>query len=124
MYLGKILLTDRWRTSIQTRTIKGKKVHIKYIKKIDDISGIHLLFISPTPKKILDKIVDYTKGKPILTISDSRGYAENGVQINFFMQDNNVCFEINNQSAITAGLTINYLLLESANNLVAKKEGE
>ena len=101
--------------------IKNKKVKIIYISKISEIDSCQILFISNSKEKSLDAILDYTKGKPILTVSDHDGFAEKGVIINFYIANNKIRFEINENSLIQSNLYMSYLLLNVA-NIVKGKE--
>ncbi|MEE9119646.1 MAG: YfiR family protein, partial [Calditrichia bacterium] len=78
-----------------TQKVKNKEVEIQSLSNLDEISGCHLLFISKSKEKELSKILSLTKDKPILTISDANGFAENGVLINLYLAENKIRFEIN-----------------------------
>ena len=97
-----------------TQKIKNKEVEIQSLSNLDEISGCHLLFISKSKGKELSKILSLTKDKPILTISDANGFAENGVLINLYLAENKIRFEINETAVKVFGLTISYLLLNTA----------
>jgi hypothetical protein len=94
--------------------IKNKKVRILYFDTISQIQFCHLLFIAQTDNENLLKILSYCSDKPILTVSDTMGFGSYGVQINFFIIDNKVKFEINEKAMLKAGLKCSYLLLKSA----------
>ena len=102
--------------------IKNKKVRINYITDITDIDSCHILFISSSLESSLEKILAYTKTKPILTISDHDGFASRGVIINFFIADNKVRFEINEKALKQSKLYMSYLLLNVA-TIVKTEEG-
>ncbi len=97
-----------------TQKIKNKEVEIQSLSNLDEISGCHLLFISKSKEKELSKILSLTKDKPILTISDANGFAENGVLINLYLAENKIRFEINETAVRVSGLTVSYLLLNAA----------
>ena len=59
-------------------------------------------------------IIAFSKDKPILTIGDYDKYAENGVLINFYIEDNKIRFEINETALSLSGLHSSYLLLNLA----------
>jgi hypothetical protein len=94
--------------------VKNKPVRITYISSVDEIQKCMILFISGSEKNNLDKILNYTTGKPILTISDSKGYGRNGVIINMFTEGNYIRYEINRSTLEKSGLKINSLLLNYA----------
>jgi len=98
----------------QKQKIKEKQVEIRYISKNEDIDGCHLLFVTRSMKKKLKDIIAYTKGKPILLIADSSGFARAGVHINFFFQEKSTRFRVNHQALEDAGLFPSYHLLKHA----------
>lgn len=93
--------------------IKNRKVVIKYFSQLDEISNCNLLFISESERKNLSRILTFTRNKPILTVSDSKGFAQEGVLINLFLNDNKVNFEINETAVRESGLSMSYLLLRA-----------
>ncbi len=96
------------------KTIKDKKVEIRYISDKNEIPGCHLLFISKSEKKVLSKILSFTREKPILTVGDTKNFAEQGVLINLYIVENKIRFEINELEARDSGLFISYRLLNLA----------
>ena len=102
--------------------VKNKKVKIRTITNIEELTESQLLFIPNIKTSELSKVLNYVKGKPILTISDSEGFAEAGGFINFYEYENKLRFEINQKSMEDAGFTVDYRLLKVAKvlNPVAK----
>ncbi|MCP4136949.1 MAG: YfiR family protein [bacterium] len=94
--------------------IKNKKVEIRYISQIYEIKEANILFIAGSKRNELGKIVAYTRGRPILTIGDTRGFTAKGVLINFEIHKNKVRFTINNKAAKKTGLQMSHLLLKMA----------
>jgi hypothetical protein len=94
--------------------IKNREVEIQYISTPDEITDCHILFISSSNKKILPEILSRTRDKPILTVSDTSGFAENGVLINFYLDGNKIKFEINERAVHESGLVMSYRLLSLA----------
>lgn len=97
-----------------TQKIRNKKVKIRYISNLQEISSCHLLFISKSKKNNLIKILSYTMKNHILTISDTEDFAEMGVLINFYDAENKIKFEINESAVRDSGLSMSYLLLKYA----------
>ncbi len=94
--------------------IRNKKVEILYISTPDGITDCHILFVSSSNKEILPEILSRTRNKPILTVSDTKGFAENGVLINFYLAGNKIKFEINETAVHESGLVMSYRLLNLA----------
>lgn len=94
--------------------IKNKKVEIRYISSPKEINDIHILFISSSAEKILTSILNRTINKPILTISDTEGFAEKNVLINFYLSGDKIKFEINEKAVHESGLVVSYILFNLA----------
>jgi hypothetical protein len=94
--------------------IRNKKVEILFISTPDGIPDCHILFISSSNREILPEILSRTRNKPILTVSDTKGFAENGVLINFYLAGDKIKFEINEKAVHESGLVMSYRLLNLA----------
>lgn len=80
------------------KMVQDKKIVIRKIKKITDIRDSHVLFITAPEAYHLNEILSYTEDKDILTVGDTRGFSEKGVIINFYVEDEQVKFEINREA--------------------------
>ncbi|UCE36565.1 MAG: YfiR family protein [Thermoplasmata archaeon] len=94
--------------------IKNKRAEIRYISTPDEISDCHILFISKSAKSILPDILSCTRNRPILTVSDTEGFAQKRVLINFYLSGDNIKFEINEKAVHESGLVMSYKLLNLA----------
>jgi YfiR/HmsC-like len=101
------------------KTIRGKAIndHPLQFKKFDSVAeatNCQVLFIGPSEKKHLPKILESLRGTSVLTVSETDEFIENGGMINLVIVDNRVRFQINNEAAKKAGLTISSKLLSLA----------
>ena len=94
--------------------IKNRQVKIHYISSPEEIADCHILFISRSSKEILPEILSRTRHEPILTVSDTEGFAEDGVLINFYLTGDKIKFEINEKAVHASGLVMSYRLLSLA----------
>lgn len=108
--------------SSRDKKIKNKIVKIQYITELSQIKGCNILYISYSERRRLDKILSYVKGKPILTVGDTKNYGKKGVHINFYSDQNKTKFELNESSAISEGFKIDYRLRNIA-KIVGKRMG-
>lgn len=113
-----VLSEDTFATLLE-QTLKGKAIQGRpcLIKKFNDLKGLggcHLLFIGGSEKKRLPEILASLKGAPLLTVSDMERFAQLGVVINLFKEQNSLRFEINVDAAARAQLRINPKLLQLA----------
>ncbi len=100
------------------KMIFNKKVIIRPISDSDEIKDSHILFIGKLKEKEMEKILSYTRARPILTISDLEGASEKGVIVNFRIIKNKLGFEINETAAHRSGLVISSRLLRIATRIV------
>lgn len=95
-------------------TIKEQPVLIKKINSIDDIDFCNILFITESRKDSLENVLLKTQNKAILTVSDTAGFSEKGIMINFFQIGSKLSFEINESAVKQSGLYMSHLLLKEA----------
>ena len=98
----------------QERKIKNRKVQIKYFSDLNSIKDCNIMFISGSNQDELALILSRIEGKPILTISDTEGFAEKGIHIDFFLESDKLKFEINQAALKKSGLQASYQLLQLA----------
>lgn len=97
--------------------IKNKSVEIRYLKTPGEVIGCDLLFIARSVAGQLPQILSITENKPILTIGDTEGFAENGVHINLLIKGGNVKYEINQMAFMRSSLVLQYSLLKFASKI-------
>jgi hypothetical protein len=94
--------------------INDKRVVIRQISNLYEIENSHILVIAESERKNLQNILTLTKNLPVLTISESRGFAEKGVLINFYEENKKLRFEINETAVLQSPLKMSFYLLNSA----------
>ncbi len=101
-------------SAIDSKTVQTRRLEIRYPGRTKDLKMCNILFISGSEKDNLSQILETVKGTAILTIGDTKGYAQQGVMINFIMEQNKVGFEINTESARRAKFAVSSKLLKLA----------
>jgi hypothetical protein len=96
------------------RRIKGRAVEIRHLTDPTQVDACQIVFICGSERDRLRKILNRTESKPILTISDSAGFAASGVLINFYMSGETVRFEMNESAIERSGLKVSSRLLKLA----------
>jgi len=96
------------------KKIKSKNVKINYINQPDELEFTHILYIPQVNQKQLEQILDKTQHKNILTISDSRGFAEKGGIVQVYFVSQKVKLKINLDLAKAENLMISSALLRIA----------
>ncbi|HBG26335.1 MAG: hypothetical protein A2Y10_01760 [Planctomycetes bacterium GWF2_41_51] len=125
---------------IKSKQVKEKNIAVKYfagledIKKsspekmnseIEEIRKCHLLFICSSEKPVLQEIINLVNGYNILTVGDMDGFLESGGGvINFVVEDDKICFEINAIAALQSKLEIRSQLLRLAKKVIEEKQSQ
>jgi hypothetical protein len=95
--------------------IKGKTVEIHQIEQLSaELPKCQILFIAQSEKDKLSDILKLTDGKPILTVGDTDGFAQDGVLVNFFNSGSYIRFEVNIDRAEKSKLKFSSRLLRLA----------
>ena len=98
--------------AIKGKLIKGKSVVVKQIDSPAALKNVGILFFSSSEKKQLQDILKGISRLPILTVGDTQSFANRGVMVNFYIENNKIRFEINTEAAKLAGLKISSNLLK------------
>ncbi len=100
-------------------TVKGKSINnhdmaIHRAKSTQELKGCQVVFIDGAESKRLPEILGALQGSSVLLVGESGGFAEQGGQIQFLLEDNKVDFSINVDAVERAHLKISSKLLALA----------
>jgi hypothetical protein len=130
---------------VKGKKIKDRNISIKYfagyekLKKSNDANDDQwdrkmealkvcnvLMFCSCHSIRIQDsdEIVKALKGLPVLTVGETEHFLESGGIIDFVIDNQKVCFEINNNNAKQAKLNIRSKLLRLAKKVIEEKTSD
>jgi len=98
--------------------IGNRKIDIRKVNSIHEIKDPKALFIYSSMSDSLELIIDYVKDKPILTFGDTKGFAERGVIVNFYLEEDGVEFEINRQFAEQSIVRLNAQLFAIGGRII------
>ncbi len=100
--------------TVQGERIHGRPVQVKRFRRLDDVDGCQLLFVSRSEAGRLADIVRRLSGRGILTVSDLEPFGRMGGMITFKTTRDRVHFEINVAAAEKQGFKISSKLLKVA----------
>lgn len=112
--LGKNVFGHYLEDTIRDKQVKNRRFEIKEFASVNDAVNCHILFISPSLKDNLPKILTALHNASVLTVSESDQFIEAGGMINFTIEESKVHFQINDNAAKKAGLKISSKLLSLA----------
>jgi hypothetical protein len=95
--------------------VKDRPGRLLHVQSVDALDTCHILYVAVADRALVRAITTRTRGKPILTVGDQAGLAEEGVLINLIVdEDGAVRFEINREVASESGLKISAKLMRLA----------
>jgi hypothetical protein len=100
--------------AVQNERLNGRKFVVERYHRVEDIKTCHILFISQSETRRLDKIVADLKGKPVLTVSEIENSAYHGVCVRLITENNKIRLRINTDSLKEANLVMSSRLLRVA----------
>jgi YfiR/HmsC-like len=93
------------------RSVQGRPVRVREVKKVEETAGAHILYIGPEATGHLIRVASRANRHAVLVVTDSQmGLAQGGV-INFVVADQRVRFEISLRTSARAGLKLSSRLL-------------
>ena len=98
----------------KNKTVNGRTLEIMHSSGSTELSGCHILFISPKETNNLKDILEMIKDRHILSVSDINKFADHGGMINLKQVKNKIRLEINHEAAKQSGLKMSSKLLKIA----------
>jgi len=99
---------------VRDEVVKNRKLAVQRYRNMDEIKSCHILFISQSEGERLDEIFSALKGRHILTVGDTEGFAQRGGMVRFITEKNKIKLRINMDSVKAMSLTISSKLLRAA----------
>jgi len=98
------------------RKLAGKSVGKRSLKFVraatpGELKSCALVFVSDAERAQIPALLAEFKGRPILTVGESEGFAESGGILNFYIEDNKVKYEINPDALVRAQLKATKLIV-------------
>ena len=111
---------------IRGKTIKGRRLVVKYFRYVQEVTNCHLLFICSSEMNNLAQILQAVEHFSILTIAEAQGFIEQSGMINLVAEQKTtgsqvVSFEINQAAAEKANLKLDTQLLKLARRTKANQ---
>jgi len=99
---------------LSRKTINGRDVFVRCVRRVEDVKGGQILFIASSEAKRIPEVLESLRGHSVLTVAETTGFAAQGGMVELVRQDGKVRFEINPGSAELAKLKISAKLLALA----------
>lgn len=105
------------------KIVNGRAVIVQRFKEGQDPRTCHILFVSSSQERHVPQILERVKGSPILTVSETSGFAQFGGMINFTVEGNKVRLEINLDATARARLKISAKVIAVARLVTGEPQG-
>ncbi len=115
--LGKNTFKDKL-IPLNKKTVHNRPLIIRYYKTPKEIDVCHLLYISPSESGKIELILKDLKNRPIVTVGDSKKFAQLGGIIQFVKKRDRLRFIINLNIAKKNNITIDSQLLSLATEVL------
>jgi hypothetical protein len=96
---------------------KGRKIIIKEIQMLSEIEKCDVLFITSSMNDRLESVLASVKKRPILTFADTQGFAQRGVMVNFYIEEDKVKFELNRREIFNSPLKMSPQIFSIGKNV-------
>jgi hypothetical protein len=118
--MGADPLADEFARIAGGRTIGGRPVTVRKLRRGDPVAGLHLLFIGRSEDDRLSGLLAATKGQAVLTVTESEPTPPPSSVINFVVVDDKVRFDIALEPAEQRNLKISARLLSVARKVIGR----
>ncbi|TAK99303.1 MAG: YfiR family protein [Verrucomicrobia bacterium] len=107
--------------AVKSERVKGLPVRMRRAQDLAGLAGCQVVFVSRSETARWPKLLQALAGKPILTVGEDAGFAEQGGMINLYKENGRVRFEINPAAAERSGLKLSAKLLQLGRLIAEKK---
>jgi hypothetical protein len=94
--------------------IAGHRVFVRRARDLSDVGQPHLLFVARSMEDEIERVVARLKEGPVLTVADTEGFAQRGLAVNLYVNDDQLRFEISRRALQRHKLEASYHLLSLA----------
>lgn len=112
--LGKGDLERPLQEVIRGKTANGRSLEVSRVSAVTEADCCEILVIERSESRNVKDVAKALTGKPVLTVCDEENCFRDGAMIAFLIVDESVRFQINQDAAAHAGLTISSQLLKVA----------
>jgi hypothetical protein len=112
--LGEDDLAAVLASTLSTKSINGRKVFVRFVRRVSDARDSQILFVAGSEASRIPEVLEALRGLPVLTVADVPGFTAMGGMVDFVQENEKVRFEINPSSAERSQLKISARVLALA----------
>lgn len=111
--IGSNPFGDGLDSAARAQSVDGRRIIVRRLDSTSGADGCQIAYVAGTRIQSVGQLLAALRGKPILTVTDSRNGGSRGI-IHFSITDGRVRFSIDEADAARRGLTISSRLLALA----------
>ena len=96
------------------KTAGGRRLAVRRVQPGDALAGVHILFVGQADGREPADVLQATRGRPVLVVSDSGRVRSLGSMINFVNVGQRLRFEVALGPVAQSGLKVSALMLSAA----------
>jgi hypothetical protein len=112
--LGRDPFIPSLQAALNGALVEGRPVQIKEVDTPADLAAIHILYVGRSEEERISDDLSVLRHRPILTVSDARGFLEQGGMIKFSIEDEKIVFTVNAHALERSGLKASSQMLQFA----------
>ena len=120
--LGEDPFGDFLDATVRGETVNGRKLEIQRFRRVEEIQTCHILFISGSEDRRLERILQALKARPILTVTDIEGPLTRGTMVRLLMEKNRIRIRIDMAPIHEAKLEVSSKLLRASDVVPEEKK--
>jgi hypothetical protein len=101
------------------RTVHGRRVAVRTLRRGESLAGLHVLFVGQLEGARLAEILQGARGQALLVVTESEGALSQGSMINFVAVEDKVRFDVALPQAERGQLRISSRLLTVARKVIS-----
>jgi hypothetical protein len=115
--LGSGAYVDELLRMTEDRSVSERFIKVRRVDDDDSVDDVQVLFVAGDQRGKLGELLSSSRGRPILTVTESEGALSDGSIINFTRMGDRVRFEVSLAAAEASGLKLNSRLLAVAQTI-------
>lgn len=103
--------------ALEGKTVNGRTLALRHTEGLQQLKGCQVVFVARPAIDSLPRIVELTRGEPVLVVADSPGALDAGAGINLLLRQDRVAFEVSLGATRGARLALSSKLLRLASEV-------
>lgn len=98
----------------QRQSVSGQPVRVVRVESVEQVANADVLFVGRDAGDRIDRIRRALRGRGVVTMADTKGFAARGICVNFVVDGGRVALEVNRACLSESGVSASFRLLSLA----------